>query len=349
MSAVDFHTGTGWLKGDAPEGDVIVSSRARLARNLAGRLFVNQAADEQLGDVVDRVKRATTRFKPDPAITWVDLAEAKPVDRKILVERHLISTNLSEGKKRRAVGISRDETLSLMVNEEDHIRMQVLRPGLQLEAALDRAGTLDDAMEETLEFAFDERFGYLTACPTNLGTGLRLGVMAHLPGLKLAEELDRVRRSAKELHLAVRGFYGEGTESTGDFYQISNQITLGCTHEDLLEEFRDRIVPEIIDYERTARQILLDKKRALLEDRIFRSFGVLTNARLLGAEEAMKLLSRVRLGACLGRLPGVERKVVDELFLRVQPAHLEALAAERLEPIDTRELRATLVREALGG
>jgi protein arginine kinase len=245
------------------------------------------------------------------------------------------------------VAVSGDESLSIMVNEEDHLRMQVLRPGLQLDAAFERMNQVDDAVEHGVSYAFSKRFGYLTACPTNIGTGLRLGVMMHLPGLRLTNELDRVRRAAKDLHLAVRGFYGEGSESAGDLYQVSNQVTLGRSEEELLEEFRGQVAPQLIEYERAARKVLMDSKPLVLDDRIHRSLGVLRTARLLSADETMKLLSRVRLGACLGRLEGVEPSAIDRLSLQIQPAHLKRMAGQDLAGDDEREARATLVRRAL--
>jgi protein arginine kinase len=206
---------------------------------------------------------------------------------------------------------------------------------------------VDDAIERRVDYAFSPRWGYLTACPTNIGTGIRFSVMMHLPALKMTNEVERVRRAAKDLHLAVRGYFGEGSESAGDFYQISNQVTLGRTEEEILQEFQEIIVPSIIKYEHHARQMLLDRNRTVLDDRVHRAVGTLRGARLLGVEEAMKLLSRVRLGIFTGRLTGIKVETVNELFLQVQPTHLKLHADAELSPEELRETRAKLVRDRL--
>jgi protein arginine kinase len=226
--------------------------------------------------------------------------------------------------------------------------MQVITPALALAEAYERINTIDDTIEEHLDFAFSPRWGYLTACPTNVGTGIRFSVMMHLPALKITNEIERVRRAAKDLHLAVRGYYGEGTESAGDFYQISNQVTLGRSEQDLLGEFELRILPRIIEYEHQARRVLVERQAALLDDRIHRAIATLRAARLLGVEEAMKLLSRVRLGIYLDRLPDVDLASINQLFLQVQPAHLQLHAGGELSPDQLREARASLARETLG-
>jgi protein arginine kinase len=278
---------------------------------------------------------------------WVDLNTATGRDRRLLFERHLISKHLAESEARRAVAISGDETLSVMINEEDHLRMQVLSPGLRLTEAYERINSVDDLIESRLDYSFSPRWGYLTTCPTNVGTGIRFSVMMHLPGLKITNEIEKVRRAAKATHLAVRGYYGEGSESAGDFYQISNQVTLGKSEHELLEEFNQKIIPEVIGYEQLARQSLVMRSSTLLDDRTFRALGILRSARLLGTEEAMKLLSRVRLGAHLGRLSGIDLRAVNDLFLQIQPAHLKLHAGRDLTPDQLREARAELVRQRL--
>jgi len=236
----------------------------------------------------------------------------------------------------------------VMINEEDHLRMQIIAPGFQLPEIFEKLNDVDDKIESRLDYAFSPRWGYVTACPTNVGTGIRFSVMMHLPALKMTNEIERVRRAAKDLHLAVRGYYGEGTESAGDFYQVSNQVTLGRSEEEILKEFQDIIVPRIIEYEHQSRKILADRSAPVLDDRVHRALGALRGARLLGAEEAMKLLSRVRLGIHLGRLTGISVETVNELFLQVQPAHLKMHAGSELDPEELREARANLVRKRLG-
>lgn len=334
---------------DAPHRDVVMSSRVRIARNIVGFPFVNRSTESQSQELLGVARPVLLNSGLAESIIWVDLCQSTLRDRRLLFERHLISKHLAECDHRRAVAISGDESLSVMVNEEDHLRMQIIAPGFQLAQVHGRLNRVDDAIESRLDYAFSPRWGYLTACPTNVGTGIRFSVMMHLPALKISNEIERVRRAAKDLHLAVRGYYGEGSESAGDFYQISNQVTLGRSEEDLLAEFQLRIVPQIIDYEHEARQLLLLRQRAMLDDRVHRAFGALKGARLLGAEEAMKLLSRVRLGILMERLKGVSLDVVNELFLLVQPAHLKLQAKAELNPDEMRETRAELVRRRLGG
>ncbi len=337
-----------WLSGDEPDCDVVMSCRVRLARNVAGFPFVSKASEAQRQEVLSLARQVVLAGHLAEEMMWIDLALATTRDRQLLVERHLISRQLADGEHSRAVAVSADETLSIMINEEDHLRMQVLAPGRQLAQLVDRINAVDDAVEARLDYAFSPRWGYLTACPTNVGTGVRLSVMMHLPALKLTNEVERVRRAAKDLHLAVRGYYGEGSESAGDFYQISNQVTLGRSEPELLQEFQARILPKIVDYEREARRMLAGQSGSLLDDRVHRALGLLRTSRLLGAEEAMKLLSRVRLGIHAGRLPDVDLRMINRLLLLVQPAHLQQHIGSALTPDERREARARLVREALG-
>lgn len=334
--------------GDAdPQQEVVMSCRVRLARNVAGYPFVNRASDSQCRELMDLSRQVLLANDMPEGMIWVDLNTSTVRDRKLLVERHLISKKLDESKCRRAVAISGDETLSIMVNEEDHLRMQMIAPGLELSGALQRITAIDDTIEKKLDYAFSPRWGYLTACPTNVGTGIRFSVMLHLPALKITNEIERLRRAAKDLHLAVRGYYGEGSDSAGDFYQISNQVTLGRSEEELLEEFQNRILPQIIAYEKEARRSLIEHSPTLLDDRTHRALAILRSARLLGVEEAMKLLSRVRLGIHTGRLPKVDLKVINQLFLQVQPAHLQLQTDSDLNPDQLREARARIVRQSL--
>ncbi|MFO0872846.1 MAG: protein arginine kinase [Phycisphaerales bacterium] len=307
------------IQPSGSDADVVASTRVRLARNVAGFPFVNRASAMQRQQILSMLQAVA--FPPEiaPDMKWLNLAQTPPRDRMLLVERHLISRQLAEGDAPRSVAISGDETFSLMVNEEDHVRLQVVLPGLQLVETLRRADALDDAIEAQVDFSFSRRFGYLTACPTNVGCGIRVSVMLHLPALRITNEIERVRRAAKDLNLAVRGFYGEGSESAGDFYQVSNQVTLGVAEQDVLESFRRDIVPRMVDYEREARRLLARQSPAALDDRLCRALAVLRSARLLGGEEAMKLLSRVRLGIHVERLRDIDLRVVDRLMLRSSP------------------------------
>ena len=330
-----------------PHSDVVLSSRVRLARNIAGFPFVNRATPAQCNDLLNIARPVLLNNNLAEGMIWVDLNQSTLKDRRLLFERHLISKHLAESEHRRAVAISGDETMSIMVNEEDHLRIQMIAPGSQLQQVFERLNAVDDAIEARIDYAFSARFGYLTACPTNVGTGARFSVMMHLPALKMTNEIERVRRAAKDLHLAVRGYYGEGTESAGDFYQISNQVTLGRSEEELLSEFQDVIVPRIIQYEHQARRMLANRNSPVLDDRVHRALGALRSARLLGAEEAMKLLSRVRLGIHMGRVTDVSIDTVNDLFLQVQTTHLKMHAASELDAEELREARADLVRQRL--
>lgn len=235
-----------------------------------------------------------------------------------------------------------------MVNEEDHLRLQVLRSGLQLDEAWEQINRVDDTLEEELEFIYHNRFGYLTACPTNVGTGIRVSVMLHLPALKLTGEIEKVFRAAKDMKLAVRGLYGEGTEATGDFYQISNQTTLGKEEAEILDDFKHQVIPRIIDFEHHARRTLRSERAIALDDRVFRALGVLRSARLLASDETLFLLSHLRMGVHLGRVKDVEIKTINELVLMTQPAHLQKLMGKKLDGDERKAARAEFVRHRLG-
>jgi protein arginine kinase len=279
---------------------------------------------------------------------YIDMEKTDEIDRQMLVERHLISKQHAAGEGSRGVAVSNDEAVSVMVNEEDHLRLQVLRSGLQLKEAYEEADRLDDALQEHLEFAFSQRFGFLTACPTNLGTGLRVSVMLHLPALKLTGEIEKVFRAAKDMHLAVRGLYGEGTEAIGDFYQISNQTTLGRSEEEILTEFNDAIIPRIIMAEVAARQVLENERPLALDDKIGRAIGVLKYARLLTSEETLFFLSHLRLGVVMKRVTGLDLSAINGLFLQTQPAHLQRFLNKPLDGDARKAARAQYVRDKLG-
>ena len=242
-----------------------------------------------------------------------------------------------------------DESLSIMVNEEDHLRLQVLRPGLALTEAWKQADAADDALEATLGYAYSSRLGYLTACPTNVGCAVRMSVMLHLPALRLTGDVEKVRRATRDMALAVRGFYGENSEAAGDLFQISNQTTLGKSEAVLLRDLEREILPEVIAYELTSRKLLLEKRRRFVDDQVCRALGLLRSARLLTPEEALSQLSLVRLGVLTGLIGGVEEQAVTQLFLLTQPAHLQRAIGRELNQQGRREARADLCRAALAG
>jgi protein arginine kinase len=339
-----------WLRGSGPHSEVVISSRARLARNLAGFPFVGKATRRQKQEIVDRCREQVMGGRLPGNVLWVPLQDSSELDRQLLVERHLISRQHAQGgaDQPRAVGVGAEETFSIMVNEEDHLRMQALRSGMQLSEAFDQINHIDDVLETKLDFAYSSRWGYLTACPTNVGTGVRVSVMLHLPALKLTGEIEKVRRAARDMHLAVRGLFGEGSDALGDLYQVSNQTTLGKTEDQYLNEFQNAIVPQVISYEQQARQALLKQRAALLDDRIWRAWGTLTTARVISSEEVMGFLSHLRLGVHLGRIDTVDIRTINELFLLTQPAHLQKLMGCEMDQATRREARAKLVRQKLG-
>ncbi len=337
-----------WLRGSGPMHEVVISSRVRLARNLAGTPFLSRCSPQQVQELEARLRQVILASPIAPKLFYVDVAAAGELDRQLLLERHLISREHAQGAQPRGVAIGGDETVAIMVNEEDHLRMQVLRSGLQLGDAVQEINRIDDVLEERVDFAFHSRYGYLTACPTNVGTGLRVSVMLHLPALKMTGEIEKAVQAARDMRVAVRGLYGEGTEATGDFFQVSNQTTLGKSEEHIAEEFRQKVVPQIIHYEQMVRQTLLRTQRPALEDKVFRAEALLRSARQISSQETMFLLSLVRLGIVLNLTAGIDLKTVNELFLVTQPAHLQRVLGRELGPQQRSEARAEFIRRRLG-
>lgn len=353
---------TEWLRGEGQDIDVVVSSRARLARNLAAQRFAIKATRPERAQTLDACRSWLLQAGLAERIMWVDLHEAPQLERMLLVERHLISKPHARGKAHPAAGEGKPsddprgvavslphERLSIMVNEEDHLRVQVIRSGTALSECWRAINEADDRIEAGVDYAYSSRFGYLTACPTNVGTGLRVSAMLHLPGLRMTGDMDKVKRAASDMNIAVRGFYGEGSDSAGDFFQISNQTTLGKSEQRIVDELEHEIIPQIVEYERIARRTLLQKRRLALEDQIFRAVGSLQNARLLPTEESMQLLSHVRLGVVLGLLKEIDLAMVNQLTLLVQPAHLQKFMGKELDQEQRRAARAMLVRQKLVG
>jgi protein arginine kinase len=338
-----------WLKGAGSCCDVVISSRVRLARNLVGFPFLSRASEPQKQQIQDSLRRSLDALGQKTDSWYVRVDKESDLDRQLLVERHLISKQMAEGQGGRGVEISTAETWAIMVNEEDHLRLQALRSGLELDAAWEEARSLDDALDGHIAFAYSSRLGYLTACPTNVGTGMRASVMLHLPALRISGEIDRVARAAKDMHLMVRGIYGEGTEATGDFYQISNQTTLGKTEEQIIREFKTQVIPKIVDYEQQARRALMRDRSSSLEDKIWRSLATLTHARMLSIDETMTCLSHVRMGRHLKLLGEPEIPVINELLLQMQPAHLQQLVGRDLADDEEQQtVRAERIRRRLG-
>lgn len=336
-----------WFDGSGPQADIVISSRIRLARNIAGYNFLSRLTFEAQAEVLEKIKTAITSLDLDEDVYFVDVAHASATQQELLVERHLISRAHANGKGPRGVIIAASEAFSAMINEEDHLRIQCFKTGLQLDKCWEQINRFDDMIEKKLDYSFSSRYGYLTACPTNVGTGIRVSVMLHLPALKIIGQLDRFFNTAKDMNLVVRGLFGEGTEAMGDFFQLSNQVTLGISETEILEKFTSKIVPAIIEYETLARKELLEKKTELLEDKVQRALGVLRSARLISSQEAIFLLGHVRMGVNLGMIDNISIQTVNELFMLTQPGHLQINKQKTLDP-DSRDIaRAQIIHQYL--
>ncbi|MEE8141728.1 MAG: protein arginine kinase [Planctomycetota bacterium] len=347
MQLSDFKNRAGeWLSGTGPDSDLVISSRIRLARNLEDHLFLSRANAAKRAAVRKEVRSAIDEVGPELDLSFVNIQKLHSIDRCVLVERHLISREHAFAKGDRGVAFNGSEGTAIMVNEEDHLRLQVMRSGFQLSETWTVMNELDSKLERHLSYAFDPHFGYLTVCPTNVGTGLRASVMLHLPALVMTRQIEKVFQAVGKLNLAVRGLYGEGTEALGDFYQISNQVTLGKSEEDIISNIRD-VLPQIMDYERKVRSALLQNKREVLEDKIWRAYGTLCSARIISSKETLEALSLVRMGVNLKILVQLTLKQVNELFLLTQPGHLQKMEGAELETSDRDVARARFIRSYL--
>jgi protein arginine kinase len=349
MNLDSLTTTTGeWLRGSGPESDIVISSRIRLARNLAAFPFTNRASGHQKAEIEALLRERIAKIEVEPGLSYENLANRSAIDRQFLVERQLISRELATTEGPRGVAFSPVENVSLMVNEEDHLRLQVMRSGLALDDAWQEIDRIDDLLEQRVSYAFHDDLGYLTACPTNVGTGMRASVMLHLPVLVMTKDIEKVFRALQKMNLAVRGLYGEGSRASGDFYQISNQVTLGKSEQQILTDIR-AVIPQIITYERQARQTMLRERRDMLQDRVSRAFGTLQSATMMTSEETMDHLSSVRLGINMGLLDEFKVKLVtvNELFLHTQPAHLQKLMKTTLDGEERNSARARYLRNRL--
>jgi protein arginine kinase len=335
-----------WLKGSGPESDVVVSCRIRLARNLAEYPFISRCTPADRIEVEKTLREYVTHFEDVGPIEYLDVNSLEVIDRQFLVERQLISRELAESEGARGVAIAENEQVSLMVNEEDHLRIQVMHSGLDLQLAWGQINEIDNLLCDRAVFAFHPQLGFLTACPTNVGTGIRVSVMLHLPALVITRQIDKVFRSLQKIGLAVRGLYGEGSQAMGDFYQISNQVTLGRSEEEIVRQVSD-IIPQIIEYERKAREVLIKESHETLHDRVSRAFGILRTAQTISSEETMHLLSSVRLGVNLGLIRDVSISTLNQLFIHTQPAHLQKLRGVELDTADRNIERARYLRSHL--
>ncbi len=336
-----------WVKGTGPNSEIVMSSRIRLARNLNKYPFSHWAKKKQEEEVLSLAKESIEKSNYLKNHLLLRINEINEVDRQFLIERHLKSKEHAVNPNCKALVITPEEITSIMINEEDHLRMQVMQSGFNLRQAWTILDKIDNELAEKLDFAYSMELGYLTACPTNVGTGMRASLMLHLPCLVITKKIGQVLQAISKLSLTARGLYGEGTEASGNFFQISNQVTLGHAEDDIIDNI-ERIIKQVIDHEQNARDTLLNgPHRGILEDRIWRSYGTLKNARIITSSETLELLSSVRLGVDIGLIKNMDRKVVNELFIITQPAHLQKIEGKTLSATQRDIKRAALLREHL--
>jgi len=336
-----------WLRSIGPNSDIVMSSRIRLARNLSNYPFSNWASKKEQQEVLKVAKQAIVASKKIKSSLCLDIGKIDPIDRQFLVERHLMSKEHTVDADNKGLCVSDREAVSIMINEEDHLRIQVMKSGFDLRDAWRIINSIDSELGNALHYAYSLDFGYLTACPTNTGTGMRASVMLHLPSLVMTKQIDKVLQAIAKLSLTARGLYGEGTEASGNFFQISNQVSLGHREDDIIDNI-ERIIRQIIDHEQSARDVLLSQNKSVLEDRIWRAYGTLKSAHIITSSETIDLLSLVRLGADLNLIKSVDRALINELFIITQPAHLQKLEKKKLNPNERDVKRAEIIRERLG-
>ncbi len=336
----------GWFISPGPDAELVLSTRVRLARNLYGIRFPNRASERDLSRVLDDVVASAStapELVPDDVLRIAELAS---LDRDVLVERHLISSEFAEGGACRAFIPGRNDSVGVMVNEEDHLRVQGIRGGLQLYESWEEATALENALGASLDFAFDEQLGFLTACPSNVGTAMRVSVMMHLPCLVISQEIRKVIDSVLQIGLSVRGFYGEGSDVVGNFFQISNQITLGKSEEELLE-MMEQVVREVLRFEGRAREWLWSAARSQIEDKVFRALGTLTHCRMISTAEAVAAASILRLGVTLelANMPTID--TLNKIVILCQPAHVQRIVDRRMDSAERKVARADMIRETI--
>ena len=335
-----------WLDGTGPASDIVLSTRVRLARNLKEVPFTHRAREEQLAMVFSSAVTAVRKTPPLSTSTALQMRELTPLDRQFLVERHLISNDLADNAKLRGLLVMPDESVAVMVNEEDHLRLQALASGFQLRSAWEAVNSIDDELAQDLDYAFSEELGYLTACPTNAGTGMRASVLIHLPSLVLTKQIGRVLQGITQVGLAVRGFYGEGSQIMGNFFQISNQTTLGQSERETVDSL-ERVTRQIIDYEQRARDELVKDARVQIEDKIWRAYGTLRHSRVISSQEVINLSSAVRFGVALQMEGLTDVPTLNEMLIRSQPAHLQLFAGREMEQRERNVVRADYIRTLL--
>jgi protein arginine kinase len=337
-----------WLSGSAEEAELVLSSRVRIARNLDKRPFTHGASTQVLGEIRNETKAALADCSLLAGALVLDMDEIPESDRMLLAERRLISREMAKNFLNRTLIVQPDEHFGVMINEEDHLRIQSFEPGFSLQSAFESIGGLDNEIDSRLCYAYSDELGYLTACPTNVGTGLRVSAMVHLPGLVHNKDIGQVLDGLRNIRLTVRGIYGEGSDIVGNFFQISNSITLGLSEEDTVKNLEGH-VKKVLEFEKKARSVLLKRARSLLEDKIWRAYGILKTARVVTSKEAMSLISAVRLGIGLGTITDCSLVTLNELFIMVQPMHLQKLHDKVMKAEERDRARADYIREKLDG
>ncbi len=333
-------------KRRGPNDRIVLSSRVRLARNLREFSFPGWVKKPERLKSYEIIREAVENMPQMTGGYLEAMDNLSLLDKQVLVERHLISREHAAKNAGSGMALSRDHQYCVMINEEDHLRMQALMPGLQIKEVWSAMDRLDTELEKKLEFAFSPTLGYLTACPTNVGTGIRVSAMLHLPGLVLADQVNQIIQAVNKLGFAVRGLYGEGTEALGNIFQVSNQMTLGESEQEIVERLC-KVLAQLIEHEENARGTMLEKKPKVLFNHIGRAYGILANAHSISSKETMNLLSLMRLGLDMSLFPGMERSLLDELFLITQPAHLQMRFTEKLNADDRDIRRADMLRERL--
>ncbi len=341
-----LHSPADWTTESGPNGDIVVTSRIRLARNVDGVAFPGWAKKPVREDLLEQIRPTVEELPEMDDAFSEELKGLTAIQKQVLVERHLISREHAAKSAGSAAIMNRPQTISIMINEEDHLRMQAILPGLQLQKAYDMLDRVDSDLEGNIRYAFDKRWGYLTACPTNLGTGMRASAMLHLPALVLSDSINQVIQAVNKIGLAVRGLYGEGTEALANLFQVSNQSTLGESEDDILAKL-EKVIHQIITHEQNAREKLLEEKTEVLHDQIGRAYAILRHAHIMPSKEALNLLSMLRLGIDLGFFPADELVRVDVLLMEIQPAHLQTAAKSKLSAEERDLMRAEIMRRRL--
>jgi protein arginine kinase len=335
-----------WLEADGEESEIIMSSRVRVARNLARHRFTHNCDGEELSEILAEISGAAGKTKTFKNSVYVKMGEVSTLDRQFLSERHLVSRDFLHNSSHRGLVLNGDEDVCMMINEEDHLRLQSYGSGLDLKRTWSRATRLDDELTHSLDIAFSDHFGFLTACPTNAGTGLRVSVLIHLPGLVHSKEINKLLETLNKLSHTMRGFYGEGSEVMGNFFQLSNTATLGTSEEDIIKSLREMAL-KVVGFERRARDMLFAKARTLLEDKVWRAYGLLRYAHSVSTKEALSLISAVRLGVGVGIIEDVSIKTLNRLLVYTQPAHLQKLEDASMNSQERDVARAEYIRGLL--